>query len=186
MLGRASLTPTSYKAEQGKELEEENIIDAAIEDKEKQSYVASHNREKHMEESLAATNPITSVPETEREEEEDEYNPFIPFFFVTCSVILIKNLPSYDMLPAVYRQKRILPPKRKGDPEFTLVVISLFSHVQVLDLDETLVHCSMEKTQGADLVFPVMLSSPADWARFTMRISAITCTPTFVPFSFIF
>ena len=120
------------------------------------------------------------------EEEEDEYNPFIPFFFVTCSVILIKNLPSYDMLPAVYRQKRILPPKRKGDPEFTLVVISLFSHVQVLDLDETLVHCSMEKTPGADLVFPVMLSSPADWARFTMRISAITCTPTFVPFSFIF
>lgn len=65
--------------------------------------------------------------------------------FLTSSVLIIKSLPPYESLSSSYRRKRLLPPKPEGTPAYTLV----------LDLDETLVHCSMEKIGTPDLVFPV-------------------------------
>lgn len=50
-------------------------------------------------------------------------------------------------LPMNYfsNRKPVLPPKKPGAPKYTLV----------LDLDETLVHCSIETHTKCDLVFPV-------------------------------
>ena len=66
--------------------------------------------------------------------DEDEFNPWQ----------FIKSLPKYrivkHMCPPV-----ALPPKDADSPLITLV----------LDLDETLVHCTVETIENADLTFPV-------------------------------
>ena len=67
--------------------------------------------------------------------DEDEFNPYI----------FIKSLPAYDLV-APLRPPIALPPKRKDAPPISLV----------LDLDETLVHCTVEPVDDADLVFPVV------------------------------
>ena len=67
--------------------------------------------------------------------EEDEFNPYV----------FIKSLPSYDLV-APLRPPISLPPKSKTAPPISLV----------LDLDETLVHCTVEPVDDADLVFPVV------------------------------
>jgi hypothetical protein len=66
---------------------------------------------------------------------EDEFNPYV----------FIKSLPSYDLV-APLRPPIALPPKLKTAPPISLV----------LDLDETLVHCTVEPVDDADLVFPVV------------------------------
>jgi hypothetical protein len=68
------------------------------------------------------------------EEEEDEFNPYA----------FIKSLPDYELV-AHFRPKITLPPKDEDSPPISLV----------LDLDETLVHCTVEPVDDADLVFPV-------------------------------
>lgn len=68
-------------------------------------------------------------------DDEDEFNPYA----------FIKSLPSYDMV-APLRPPIALPPKEKDSPPISLV----------LDLDETLVHCTVEPVEDADLVFPVV------------------------------
>jgi CTD small phosphatase-like protein 2 len=67
-------------------------------------------------------------------DEEDEFNPYV----------FIKSLPLYDLV-APLRPPVALPPKSKDAPPISLV----------LDLDETLVHCTVEPVEDADLVFPV-------------------------------
>ena len=67
--------------------------------------------------------------------EEEEFNPFL----------FIKHLPPYSMVQGL-RPPVTLPPKAKTAPPVTLV----------LDLDETLVHCTVEPTPDADLQFPVV------------------------------
>lgn len=67
--------------------------------------------------------------------DEDEFNPYV----------FIKSLPSYDLV-APLRPPIALPPKQKNSPPISLV----------LDLDETLVHCTVEPVEDADLVFPVV------------------------------
>lgn len=67
--------------------------------------------------------------------EEDEFNPYV----------FIKSLPDYEMV-APLRPPIALPPKEKNSPPISLV----------LDLDETLVHCTVEPVEDADLVFPVV------------------------------
>jgi hypothetical protein len=67
--------------------------------------------------------------------EEEEFNPFL----------FIKHLPPYTMVESS-RPPITLPPKDKAAPPITLV----------LDLDETLVHCTVEPTPDADLQFPVV------------------------------
>jgi hypothetical protein len=70
-----------------------------------------------------------------QEDDEDEFNPYV----------FIKSLPAYDLV-APLRPPIALPPKSKDAPLVSLV----------LDLDETLVHCTVEPVDDADLVFPVV------------------------------
>lgn len=78
------------------------------------------------------------VIEEEIEELEEEvaaeFNPYV----------FIKNLPTHQ--PAI---RTLLPPRLHSDSKYCLV----------LDLDETLVHCSTETLFPADLVFPVVFNS---------------------------
>jgi NLI interacting factor-like phosphatase len=67
--------------------------------------------------------------------DEDEFNPYV----------FIKSLPPYNVV-APLRPPIALPQKDKDAPPISLV----------LDLDETLVHCSVEPVDDADLVFPVV------------------------------
>lgn len=69
-------------------------------------------------------------------EVEEEFNPYL----------FIKRLPIYSTV-APFDLQVHLPPKEKDDPPLTLV----------LDLDETLVHCTVEpNTPNVDMVFPVV------------------------------
>jgi TFIIF-interacting CTD phosphatase-like protein len=67
--------------------------------------------------------------------EEEEFNPYL----------FIKHLPPYYMVQSL-RPNITLPPKEACAPPVSLV----------LDLDETLVHCTIEPTPDADLQFPVV------------------------------
>jgi len=83
-----------------------------------------------------------AVEEGEGEEDDEgEYDEFNPYLFM-------KQLPPYNEV--AFNVKPHLPPRRmtRGAPKATLV----------LDLDETLVHCSVEPSAAADLVFPVQFN----------------------------
>jgi TFIIF-interacting CTD phosphatase-like protein len=71
------------------------------------------------------------------EDDEDEFNPYM----------FIKSLPPYEYaLPPGWRSRpKALPP---ADSESHPICL-------VLDLDETLVHCTVEPVADADMVFPV-------------------------------
>lgn len=73
----------------------------------------------------------------EEEDDEDEFNPYM----------FIKSLPPYEYaLPPGWRSRpKALPP---ADPNSHPICL-------VLDLDETLVHCTVEPVADADMVFPV-------------------------------
>lgn len=77
----------------------------------------------------------SEVNNEEDEEDEDEFNPYL----------FIKFLPPYHVSVPHPENKICLPPKDKSDPPITLV----------LDLDETLVHCTVEPIHDASMVFPV-------------------------------
>jgi len=68
------------------------------------------------------------------EYDEDDFNPYL----------FIKLLPRYEDV-APRRRRVVLPRKARGAPKISLV----------LDLDETLVHCSIEPIPDADLTFSV-------------------------------
>jgi len=86
-----------------------------------------------------AAQQLSTEDEEEEYDDEGEFNPYL----------FIKQLPPYheardgDIGTLAPR----LPPRRmtRTEPPVTLV----------LDLDETLVHCSVEGGEGSDLVFPV-------------------------------
>jgi len=67
--------------------------------------------------------------------DEEEFNPYL----------FIKSLPDYASVVPYPQSKICLPPKDPSDPPITLV----------LDLDETLVHCTVEPITDADMIFPV-------------------------------
>uniref|UniRef100_A0A7S1G7R3 FCP1 homology domain-containing protein n=1 Tax=Bicosoecida sp. CB-2014 TaxID=1486930 RepID=A0A7S1G7R3_9STRA len=69
--------------------------------------------------------------------EYDEYEEFNPYLFIKC-------LPRYEEVVPTAREL-VLPRKSRSGPRLSLV----------LDLDETLVHCSVEPIEDADLTFPV-------------------------------
>jgi hypothetical protein len=68
-------------------------------------------------------------------DDEDDFNPYL----------FIKSLPRYAAVKHM-RPGIALPPKDPNAPPVTLV----------LDLDETLVHCTVESCTDADLTFPVV------------------------------
>ena len=90
------------------------------------------------------TSPSVETTDTcSSAEDEDEFNPYL----------FIKHLPPYQLLhhaqPRYFLTRPIpysLPPKLKSDPPITLV----------LDLDETLVHCTVDAIPDADVCFPVL------------------------------
>ena len=87
--------------------------------------------------SLASTPPSegstsSAVSASDEEDPEDVFNPFV----------FIVNLPPRETIPD--SNKICLPP---------LMLTS--RPTLVLDLDETLVHCTVEKIDGADMTFPV-------------------------------
>lgn len=71
------------------------------------------------------------------EEEYEEFDDFDPYFF-------IKNLPALSTVVPTFRQM-LLPKQTRRCPPTTLV----------LDLDETLVHSSLEPCDDADFTFTV-------------------------------
>jgi CTD small phosphatase-like protein 2 len=79
-------------------------------------------------------------PYTFDEDETEIETDFDPFFFIA-------NLP--EPTSEQLQRPPCLPPKEEGAPKITLV----------LDLDETLVHCSTEPISSAELIFPVVFNN---------------------------
>ncbi|CAM9853539.1 unnamed protein product, partial [Heterosigma akashiwo] len=78
---------------------------------------------------------------------EQEFNPYL----------FMKLLPPYDQVTtAEYRRRRLLPPQAP-EPPLARRTHRTARPTLVLDLDETLVHCTARPGARADLTFPVRL-----------------------------
>lgn len=73
------------------------------------------------------------------ESSDPEWEVYDPFYF-------IRNLPPPEEGDDAKSRGPVLPLQTRSTPEFCLV----------LDLDETLVHCSLNKLEDANLTFPVL------------------------------
>ncbi|XP_018446717.1 uncharacterized protein LOC108818289 isoform X2 [Raphanus sativus] len=80
---------------------------------------------------------ITSVCNNMEDEEDEEFDEFDPYLF-------IKNLPNLSSVVPTFRPL-LLPKQTRSCPPISLV----------LDLDETLVHSSLEPCGDVDFTFPV-------------------------------
>jgi CTD small phosphatase-like protein 2 len=89
---------------------------------------AAEARLKEEEERLAAMSMD--------EEEGEDLDEFNPYFFIA-------HLPQYE---SVCEKGKICLPTQKG----------AFRPTLALDLDETLVHCTVEPIANPDVIFPVM------------------------------
>jgi HD-GYP domain-containing protein (c-di-GMP phosphodiesterase class II) len=98
-------------------------------------YIVNIQEELSKEGNFQVEENIEEDEDEEEEYEEDDLD-FDPFQFIA-------QLPNVSELE---KRPILLPPKPKKSPRMTLV----------LDLDETLVHCSTENLAGAELTFPVI------------------------------
>jgi len=89
---------------------------------------------------LAAANGDVNgnVDDDVNESSDCEWEVYDPFYF-------IRNLPPPEEGSDAKSRGPVLPLRTRSTPEFCLV----------LDLDETLVHCSLNKLEDANLCFPV-------------------------------
>jgi hypothetical protein len=127
-----------------------DYLDAIVARSTPPSPVVDQHRIHHVEEQedyghFAATNPTVdsqqdeiSVQDHEELDIEEEFNPYL----------FIKYLPPYETVVPNPRHKICLPPKDPSSPPISLV----------LDLDETLVHCTVEPISDADMTFPVVFN----------------------------
>lgn len=114
---------------------ENETAEAAVEEEEFEEHADKESSVGHHENGIESEDEhLVEDDGSSQESEEDEFNPYV----------FIKSLPSYDLV-APLRPPVALPPKAKDAPPISLV----------LDLDETLVHCTVEPVEDADLVFPV-------------------------------
>ena len=93
--------------------------------------IADLEKQKREAEAAAAAKAKAAA---EAEEEEEEFDPYL----------FIKGLPRHSNVSI--RGKRCLPAKQAADS--SLITLAL-------DLDETLVHCSIEPIPNPDIVFQV-------------------------------
>ena len=96
----------------------------------------SLSEEEHDEHEHEHSDNMQSIDEDPSSSfEEEEFNPYL----------FIKHLPPYHLVQNL-RPPITLPAKSRHSKPISLV----------LDLDETLVHCTVEPTDDADLQFPVV------------------------------
>ena len=119
------------------ELEEANEAsdDAVVEEEEEESPKEEEEVvDEEPEDAVLAEADEGSTQGSEEVDDEEEFNPYA----------FIKSLPAYEEVKAFCPPER-LPAKDEDAPPISLV----------LDLDETLVHCTVEAVDDADLTFPV-------------------------------
>mmetsp|Transcript_72153 Transcript_72153/g.145143 ORF Transcript_72153/g.145143 Transcript_72153/m.145143 type:complete len:363 (-) Transcript_72153:409-1497(-) len=103
--------------------------------------VAAAAEVRRAEEEKAATAAAAAAAAADDDvDEDDDGEEFNPYLF-------IKQLPPYHEAQTTHPLVPRLPPRR--------MTRNVNPVTLVLDLDETLVHCSVEGGTGADLVFPV-------------------------------
>uniref|UniRef100_A0A7S0C7X3 FCP1 homology domain-containing protein n=1 Tax=Proboscia inermis TaxID=420281 RepID=A0A7S0C7X3_9STRA len=141
----------------GRELEDEAEIisetnakmpsnmDEIDDENDKNEHTAVHESELQRGEESSRAVALNQQQEDEYEpddddddasDDEEEFNPYL----------FIKHLPPYSLTRIPHKVH--LAPKLSSTPPITLV----------LDLDETLVHCTIEPIPDADLVFPVVFN----------------------------
>lgn len=114
---------------------EDNDVYMEEEEEEYKVYVEDKDRDETQ------SPQIVAQEEEEEDEDDDDGDEFNPYYF-------IKHLPAYHHVVADPTLKIHLPPKDPSDPPISLV----------LDLDETLVHCTIEPIPDPDMTFPVFFN----------------------------
>jgi Dullard-like phosphatase family protein len=127
-------------APRGEDLHSENAPARGTSDQTVAAVVACDARACEPSEAVetVSKNAAEEDKEGEKVDLEEAFNPYA----------FIKSLPPHHTVVPRARTHFVLPKKAASAPKITLV----------LDLDETLVHCSIEPLNNADLTFPVVFN----------------------------
>lgn len=103
----------------------------------------------HPDAAETDTVPLSLETDSVFTNDTDYEDDFIdPFFFLSSLIrrfLLMKEVPPYSSVPKSCFKHHLLPPKSSEAP----------SHTLVLDLDETLVHCYLDKPSHYDISFQI-------------------------------
>lgn len=104
-----------------------------------------------------------------------EYSPFAVVCLFKCRVYIIKCLPPYDTIKPM-NDVPLLPPLASGSKPLTLV----------LDLDETLVHCSLTYMENCHYCYHVAVLAEfefLDHCRWCQACRFCSCSSVYKPVS---